>query len=133
MFAGAPSFVVPIYNCPLDHYLEPEMLDPVHTVREYSFLANFRTPAAVKASVVATQVDASGGVAEMARLVALKSTKVLNITNLAAVADLSKAPLLSVEQKRAAKAKFGRVGGSWCCAPRGESPGRAGFQLWNAQ
>ena len=28
--------------------------------------------------------------------------------------------------------KFERVGGSWCCAPRGESPRSARFSLWRA-
>jgi len=131
-FGGAPKFVVPIFNCPLDHYLEVETLDPVQTIREYSFLSNPRTPASVRASVVAVQVDADGGAAEMGRLAAMApSAKVLNITNLAALPDLSKR-LLTNSQAQAFKAKFHHVGGGWCCAPRGESPGRAGFTLMRA-
>ena len=108
------------------------MLDPLNTVREYSLLSNSRTPAAVKASVAHERVDAAGGEAEMRRLAGRGSAKVLNVTNnLAALPDLGKA-LLSAEQARAFRAKFGNVQGGWCCAPRGESPNRAGFHLMRA-
>ena len=130
-FGGAPPFVVPIFDCPLDHYLEVGMLDPVNTVREYSLLSNSRTPAAVKASVAHERVDAAGGEAEVRRLAGRGAAKVLNVTNLAALPDLGKA-LLSAAQARAFLAKFGNVQGGWCCAPRGESPNRAGFHLMRA-
>ena len=131
-FGGAPPFVVPIFGCPLDHYLEPDMLDPVHTVREYSFLANPRTPSTVKLSTLGVSVAPGGGEAEMARLAALAPTKVLNVTNLAALPDLSGTGLLSQAQLAAFKRKFERVGGSWCCAPKGEAPRSAHFSLWRA-
>ena len=37
---GTHTWAVPIFNCPLDHFLEVGMLNPVSTVREYSFLTN---------------------------------------------------------------------------------------------
>ena len=134
-FGGAPPFVVPIFSCPLDHYLEPEMLDPVNTIREYTFLSNPRTPSAVKLSTLPVTIEPSGGAAEMARLAGLSQTKVLNVTNLASLPDLSPAgtqSLLSQAQKNAFKRKFERVGGSWCCAPKGQGPRSARFSLWHA-
>jgi len=137
-FGGAPPFVVPIFNCPLDHYMEPEMLDPVATIREYSFLSNPRTPSTVKLSTVAVHVDPTGGAAEMARLMAFSSSKLLNVTNVPALAsayDLSGAGnqgLLSKDQTGAFRRKFKRVGGSWCCAPKDASPRSARFSLWRA-
>ena len=111
------------------------MLDPVSSVREYSFLSNVRTPSAVKQSSRAVEVQPSGGAAAMAQLAALSSTKVLNVTNLHSVPDLSPAGnqgLLSKEQADAFRRKFERVGGSWCCAPKGEEPRSARFSLWRA-
>ena len=134
-FGGAPPFVVPIFNCPLDHYLEPEMLDPVNTIREYSFLSNPRTPSAVKLSTSEVIVDPHGGAAEMARLAALSSTKVLNVTNVPSLPDLrpeGNQGLLSKDQAEAFRSKFFRVGGSWCCAPKGGEPRSSRFSLWNA-
>jgi hypothetical protein len=134
-FGGAPPFIVPIFNCPLDHYLEPGMLDPVNSIREYSFLTNPRTPSAVKLSARDVAVDPTGGAAEMARLAALSSAKLLNVTNLHSLPDLSPAGsqgLLSKEQADAVRSKFERVGGSWCCAPKGGEPKNARFSLWRA-
>ena len=136
-FGGAPPFVVPIFRCPLDHYLEPGMLDPVNTLREYSLLTNPRTPMAVRLSTKAVEVDPTGGAAEMARLAALSSTKVLNVTNIPSLAllDLGVAPsqgLLSKAQADAFRSKFMHVGGSWCCAPKNEQPRSARFSLWRA-
>ena len=85
-FAGAPDWTVPIAECPLDHVLEPQMLKPVQTVREHSFLANLRTPASLLASQASTALLAGGGGGPTAELERLRKdyadVKLLTITNL---------------------------------------------------
>ena len=137
-FGGAPPFVVPIFDCPLDHYLEPGMLDPVRNIREYSFLSNPRTPQEVKQGVKSVEIDNNGGKAEMARLARLSSFKVLNVTNIPSgfglpgpgLAGLQ--GLLTRKEASAIESKYRHAGGSWCCAPKGKEPRAAGFSLWRA-
>ena len=135
---GTHSFALPIRDCPLDHYIEVGMLDPVNTVREYSLLRNPRTPPSVTRDVrhVELELGAKAGV-EMARLSALKAVRVLNVTSDLTAADLTGgSTLLSPDQKKAYGAKFKHVSGSWCCAPMDEqkkgAPRSAHFQLMRA-
>ena len=142
-FGGAHSWVVPIRNCPLDHYIEvhcslhvlpalrqPQpygtsrlrlwhfsqvsQLDPLNTVREYSFLSNPRVSPAFKASVAVTSLETSDGTAELKRLQdEFKNSKVLTIHNLGTV-DVFSGVLL--KEKKDLRRHL-RVHGSWCCAP----------------
>ena len=57
---GTHTWALPISHCPLDHYLEVGSLNPVNTIREWSFLANERTPQSIKRGVVAVELVASG-------------------------------------------------------------------------
>jgi hypothetical protein len=56
---GAPAWAVPIARCPLDHLLNPAELKPSaeEWVREWSFLDNPRTPAALRASARTVRGD----------------------------------------------------------------------------
>ena len=86
------------------------------------------------------EVDPNGGAAEMARLAALSSAKVLNVTNVPSLAtyDLGwkaagkQGALLTKAQADAFRSKFEKVIGSWCCAPKGGKPRDARFSLWRA-
>ena len=139
---GTHTWAVPIRNCPLDHFLEVGMLDPVANVREYSLLRNSRTPEAVRSSIRHEAVDfAAPAGHEVARLVGLSRSRVLNITSILgadARSDLTspQATVLSQAQKRAYERKFGWVSGSWCCAPTDEmkkgAPRSAHFRLATA-
>ena len=131
-FGGAHGWILPIRNCPLDHYLEPHPLRPTETLREYSFLDNPRTP---KGAVAAESLR--GGApgdrhAEVGRLKAI-SAPVLNVTNLATI-DVLNDDYLTAEQAKAFRSKFGYAGGSWCCAPSEEkgAPRNAHFSLMRA-
>ena len=139
---GTHTWAVPIRDCPLDHFLEVGMLDPVANVREYSLLRNSRTPASVRSSIRHEAIDfrAPSG-AEVARLRSLSSARVLNITSYFGVdarSDLtsSQATTLSYSEKRTYERKFGWVSGSWCCAPMDEAkkgaPRSAHFRLSTA-
>jgi len=133
VFAGAPPWAVPIYNCPLDHYLEVSMLRPALTLREYSFLSNPRTPATVKNSVASTSLEIKDN--EVARLKRdFASVKVLNVSNLGVVDVLGK--LLQPAQRSHASESFRYVGGDWCCAPNDDKkrgmPVSARFHLFHA-
>jgi len=135
VFPGAHAFILPIYDCPIDHYLEVGMLTPISTIREYSFLANPRTPAAVRAATA--NVTLRKGSAAAGEIDRLRSTypparaKVLHVTN---IPDIdARAELLTTRQAMALRSKFGFVGGSWCCAPHADSkkgqPQSAHFSL----
>ena len=63
-FAGAPSWELPIRNCPLDHVLEPDQLHVYEFAREYSVLANPRTPAHVLASAATLDLRRNASVVE---------------------------------------------------------------------
>ena len=134
---GTHTWALPIRDCPLDHFLEVGMLDPVANVREYSLLANPRTPPAVRADVSHQQLDVRSSTpgAEVGRLVKIRA-KVLNVTTpLLLEADLMapQSNVLDSGQKRAFRSKFGWVSGSWCCAPMDEmkrgAPRSAHFSL----
>ena len=137
---GTHTWAVPIRNCPLDHFLEVGMLDPVQTVREYSLLTNERTPASVKQGVTTVQLSTGAQAAgEVARLQQLAHAKVLHLASvITPEADLTSASVgvLTSSQRRAISSKFGHVGGSWCCAPQDESkkgaPRSAHFDLMHA-
>jgi len=133
---GTHTWALPILECPLDHYIEVGMLDPVATVREWSLLRNPRTPASVTSDVRHVAIDLTSA-SELRRLRGL-SSKVLNITTPfvgAATADLMSAEgaVLGHAEKREVRSKFGHVGGSWCCAPTDEqkkgAPRSAHFSL----
>jgi hypothetical protein len=140
-FGGAPSWVVPIRNCPLDHYIESGELvrrrgggaAPAALgghVREWSLLANPRTPPAVLASAAEVEVGSKGGpwgvggkiapdggAQELQRLRReFGSAKVLLVANLPQH-DLWKSGLLGDEVRRELATRFPYVSGSWCCAP----------------
>ena len=132
---GTHTWALPIRNCPLDHFLEVGMLDPVNTVREWSFLDNPRMPAAAKTSTAQVTLTKGGAASDFARLEAMASTKVLHLTNSLVGLDMAAASsaVLSSAQKRAFSRKFGYVAGSWCCAPNEEgkrgAPRSAHFSL----
>jgi hypothetical protein len=114
VFGGAPSFVVPIRKCPLDHFLEVGPLEPVQTIREFSLLSNPRTPASVTASMGTATIDTAGGASELARLASeYRSKRVLHVSNLAGIDGTQ---LLTTPQQLIFKKRFMRVTGSWCCA-----------------
>lgn len=153
---GAPAWAVPIQQCPLDHLFNPAELrpSPEPYVREWSVLHNPRTPNAVKASVQPVILDVTNGEGELQRLRAMRSAKVLNVTNIPATAEAiwaarpdtiglrsSKtrvAPnrrfrLLDDDGWKSFRSRFGRLQGGWCCAPNGMQPRAAGFHLFNAE
>ena len=113
------------------------MLDPIATVREWSFLSNPRVPAGVRDSLRPAELplDSSGPWSGLAKLPAMSAAKVLNITSSLVGVDLTAAdsPVLSRDAKGAFSSKFGRVGGHWCCAPTDETkrgaPRSAHFSL----
>lgn len=149
---GAPAWILPIHNCPLDHLLNPAELKPSTepTLREWSLLLNPRTPPSVRASVRLAAFNASAGAADVARLRGMASVAVLNITNLPQLAeaiwaarsagvgsrpaptDAPRLALLDAEGWRTFRARFDRLQGGWCCAPHGGQPRAAGFHLLNA-
>eukprot|EP00966_Prymnesium_polylepis_P334564 7389933-Prymnesium_polylepis.2 len=114
VFPGTHWWAVPIFDCPLDHFLEPATLRPTQTIREYSFLQNPRTPDVVKQGVASIELSGSSDSSD-----ALKrrhaATKVLNVTNLASTDVIN--TLLTKAQVKDFRREFGSVGGSWCCAP----------------
>ena len=58
--------------------------------------------------------------------------KVLNLANLAGIDVMQKGVgVLTLAERAAVTAKYGRVSGSWCCAPREEktAPRSAHFPL----
>lgn len=133
VFPGAHSYILPIYNCPIDHYLEVGQMAPEETIREYSFLDNPRTPKAVRDSVasVAVRTASSGGGSgglggglqlgspEIRRIKhEYKQYRVLNLTNIGAIDALKE--VLSTSERALFTAKFGFVSGSWCCAPQAD-------------
>lgn len=138
IFPGGPGWAVPIANCPLDHYLEPSMLEPVTYLREYSFLENVRTPAQVKGGVVPISInleprgDRPSLRALFSKLEANKA-KVLNVTNLGKLPDLLGSGLLPHAAKHDFKRKFANARGGWCCAPQDDlnqgMPRSATFKL----
>eukprot|EP00325_Prymnesiales_sp_UTEX-LB-985_P000502 CAMPEP_0174709114 /NCGR_PEP_ID=MMETSP1094-20130205/11177_1 /TAXON_ID=156173 /ORGANISM="Chrysochromulina brevifilum, Strain UTEX LB 985" /LENGTH=191 /DNA_ID=CAMNT_0015907761 /DNA_START=213 /DNA_END=789 /DNA_ORIENTATION=+ len=104
---GTHLWVMPIHRCPLDHYLEVGMLDPLNTLREWSFLINERTPSTIKAGVthVALATDgADKGANEFARLQAMaNNVRVLNISSSFAHVDLiAKESMLLTKKQKAA-------------------------------
>ena len=139
---GTHTWAVPIFNCPLDHFLEVGMLNPVSTVREYSFLTNARTPSSVKGAIRQEQLDLRSverAAGEVARLRALGAgAKVINVTNSFLHTDLmaDASAVLSRQQKRKFTKAFGYTSGSWCCAPNDElkkgAPRSAHFNLLRA-
>ena len=121
VFPGAHAYILPIRNCPIDHFLEVGMLDPVNTIREYSLLSNPRTPPAVLASSVTLALSkpppAAVAGSEVERLrKASTGAKLLRLTNVAHVDSLEDG-ILSSAQASTVRNRFGYVGGSWCCAP----------------
>jgi hypothetical protein len=140
VFPGAHPFILPIFNCPIDHYLEVGMLDPVRTVREYSVLSNPRTPRAVRDGITQVQLDSgAGGGTSFAELARMSNAKVINITNpFRDHSDLTSksSRVLTNAQKKNFLDKFRYVSGSWCCAPSEESkkgaPRSAHFSLMKA-
>ena len=92
------------------------MLKPTETVREYSFLANPRTPASVRSSFATVALAASGGKEAVDRLRAVKA-KVLNVSTLGEFDVLEAPGLLSRAERAKFIMKFGSVSGGWCCAP----------------
>mmetsp|Transcript_12700 Transcript_12700/g.32437 ORF Transcript_12700/g.32437 Transcript_12700/m.32437 type:complete len:620 (-) Transcript_12700:214-2073(-) len=140
VFAGAPSWELPIFNCPLDHVLEPHMLGPERTVREYSLLSNLRTPTSVLNSQASTALKlGSTRVAngELRRLATeFAGIKVLTISNLADALittgkDLYDLGVLNDHVKQQLELEgLHSVGGSWCCKPqRDPGPNNHGFRL----
>lgn len=66
--AGAHGWIIPIFNCPLDHLLDPLLLSSAHNMREYSILGNPRTPAHVTSSVVQITLGEGDSAEEFDRL-----------------------------------------------------------------
>lgn len=136
-FSGAPRWIVPISHCPLDHVLEPAQLRPERTVREYSFLSNLRTPAAVLGSQASTSLDVGHAKAELPRLAReFADAKVLTIDNLASTlietgSDLYALGVLSEQTAKQLEGEgFHTVGGSWCCKPANDpGPTSHAFRL----
>ncbi len=110
------------------------MLNPVETVREYSFYSNPRTPPDLRTPRRIT-VSASAPAGEMQKLKALASVKALHVSNLPSLGDVSRSesPLLTSAMRDDFRRKFRRVSGSWCCAPTDEqrkgAPRSAHFSL----
>jgi hypothetical protein len=95
-------------------------LSPVQTVREYSFLENPRTPAALTASTSFDELQAASPGTEIERLrKAHAGKKVLHLKNVHAVDTVKE--YLTYPQALAFKSKFGFVRGDWCCAPNADS------------
>jgi len=134
---GAHAWVLPIRYCPLDHLVNPAEFKPSSAayVREYSFLENPRVPHELRASVVHTAVQIHGGNAEWLRLKSLSKARVLDVSNLQAVASdmWERRAVLPLDKWKAFRHKFARVQGGWCCASRGQvaagEPRSAGFRL----
>lgn len=136
MFAGAPRWMLPIEECPLDHVLEPSQLRAYQTVREFSFLENLRTPETVRRSRAATAINVDEASTELERLGReFGKVKVLTISNLAALArgnlDLfGLGVLTTAHAKEMEHAGLHHVGGGWCCAPTLDpGPKHHDFQL----
>lgn len=87
VFPGTHAWALPIFNCPLDHFLEPGPLVQAQPIREYSFLSNPRTPNEVKSSVSAIELSKSSSLAQLQS--EYKSIRVLNVTNLPNIDVLS--------------------------------------------
>ena len=122
---GAYRWAVPIHHCPLDHMLNPAELkpSPASFVREYSFASNPRTPPPYR-TPTPVAIDVAGGGAERAKLSALRSTRALHVTNLAAISDelWAQAQRQKVERKRLRRAA---AGGGWAAAASSSSAGEA--------
>ena len=119
VFPGAPAYILPIFNCPIDHFLEVGMMAPEETIREHSLLDNPRTPEAVTGSLLTTELRPSGATsgAEIERLrTSFASAKVLNLSHVASIDAMR--DVLTRPQAKAFANKFSHVYGSWCCAPR---------------
>eukprot|EP00964_Phaeocystis_antarctica_P061128 scaffold36489_cov60-Phaeocystis_antarctica.AAC.1 len=125
-FSGAPKWIVPIRNCPLDHYIEPGELTRRRDgppsavgghVREWSLLSNPRMPPAMLAAAAEVELVNGGAPTELERLRReFGSTKVLLVTNLPQH-DLWRSGLLGNEVRRELAKRFPYVSGGWCCAP----------------
>ena len=136
VFSGAPRWVTPIHRCPLDHVLEVGSLRDA--VREHSIASNLRTPLSDLASAERTSIrpgggGGGGGGGELRRLRDdFAGAPILTVTNLHAV-DVWRSGLLGVETKRRLEAKFGYIGGGWCCATKRDKqaglPNNHGFHL----
>ena len=113
-------------------------------MREWSFLNNPRTPAALRASVRTTRVDPRGGAAEVARLRAAPE-RVLRISNLAAVSTADDSwsrahgdggGLLTPAEWATFEGRFASLQGGWCCAPAEDKrlgmPNNVGFHILRA-
>jgi len=132
VFPGSHAFILPIRDCPIDHYLEVGMLRPYEYIREYSLLGNPRTPRAVLSSVKSVALDMSSSASEVARLSRdFSDVKVLNVTNVASVDVASN--ILTAVQSRKFTSQFRSAHGSWCCAPQEDRkkgmPNSAHFSL----
>ena len=94
------------------------MIDPVATVREWSFLTNPRTPDAVTRGVRREPLRETTP-QRLAELKRLADAKVLNVGTLQGL-DVAKSGMFEREQFKQIKRKYGHVVGSWCCAPTDE-------------
>ena len=137
VFGGAPGFAVPIYKCPLDHFLEPASLRPTNNIREYSFLDNPRVPKSFMASTASVAVGTDGSHGDELRKLQREhaETRVLRITN-KALPPIAAGGWLEPAEQRKFQTKFQGASGSWCCAPgedaKNGQPRSSYFRLLNS-
>ena len=86
------------------------------------------------ASRAETPLNTAAGPAELRRLRdEYKGVAILHVPNLAQATDLHSSGVLGPEERKLLGARFGMVGGSWCCAPsedeRAHMPKNHGFHL----
>ena len=118
---GAYRWAAPIHNCPLDHMLNPAELkpDPTRFVREHSFLVNPRTPSVYREKAAQVRLDVHGGTAERSRLDSLSSARLVNVTNLPAVAAQLWSQGQRLRQMRALAKSASALGGDWTSEQNG--------------
>ena len=137
VFGGAPGFAVPIYKCPLDHFLEPASLRPANHIREYSFLDNPRVPKAFMASSASVAISTDGSHADELRKLQREhaETRVLRVTN-KPLPPIAAGGWLDSAEQRKFQTKFQGASGSWCCAPGEDAkhgqPRSSFFRLLNS-
>jgi len=125
------STKLPVSPCPADHVLDLEGMarsrDLAKLLREYSFLRNARTPAALLASTRTLEPPRSLSAVDLQPLRDLQSARVLNFTSMP---DLYHT--LSVDEAAAAQRDMKGFTSLWCCSepPTKKSAGHIWYDMF---